>query len=218
MHPRRFDQLSQAVAARASRRTTLKGAAMGIGAALFGRQASTQSTTPVADDQPISLLFVQTFATGTFTEDFTLTLEQGSGQTIYFSDRPDRLVGSIADATFLDGRAFDPTDPPNAAVVAQAANGEDILLVELLDPELDPDTGSITYRTRPLAKQPESAALVNYADRQVDATLDASFGPVSLFIDNLSCAQDGAACNTNSDCCSGVCCEDNDICPAGACW
>lgn len=89
--------------------------------------------------------------------------------------------------------------------------------MELLDPGYDAASGTVSYAVRPLAGQPESAALVSYAARQEDSALDASFGPVSLFIDSLACNPDGASCNSNSDCSSGFCCEDIEECPPGAC-
>jgi len=222
----RFDDISRGIARKLNRRNALAAGGLGIGAALVGRQASARQATPVAEATPVvtgevEILFVQSFATGALAEgsggDYTLTLENGSGQTVYFSDRPERLVGSIADETFLDGRAFDPADPPNAAIVAQTANGEDILVVELLDPAYDAASGTVSYTARPLDGQPQSAALASYAARQEDDALDASFGPVSLFIDNLTCSPDGASCNSNSDCCSGYCCIDIEECPPGAC-
>ncbi len=228
MDAHRFDTITRNIARKMNRRSAVAFGGIGLGAALMGRQASASQATPVAEATPVvtdavEILFVQSFATGAFVEgatgagEYTLTLENGSGQTVYFSDRPERLVGSIADETFLDGRAFDPADPPNAALVAQTANGEDVLVVELFDPTHDAASGAVTYTVRPLAGQPESAALASYATRQDDASLDASFGPVSLFIDDLTCGPDGASCNSNSDCCSGFCCEDIEVCPPGAC-
>lgn len=59
------------------------------------------------------IVFIQRFANDAFAEstasasESTLPLENGSGQTVYpsFSDRPDCIVGSIADETPLDGQA-----------------------------------------------------------------------------------------------------------------
>ncbi|MDQ3655432.1 MAG: hypothetical protein M3457_10165 [Chloroflexota bacterium] len=211
-----------------NRRGAVAFGSMGLGAALMGRRASANQATPVAEATPVvtdevEILFVQSFATGAFVEgatgagEYTLTLENGSGQTVYFSDRPERLVGAIADETFLDGRAFDAADPPNAAIVAQTANGEDILVVELLDPAYDAASGTVSYTVRPLDGQPESAALASYAALQEDSALDATFGPVSLFIDNLTCGPAGTSCHSESDCCSGNCCVDIEECPPYAC-
>lgn len=223
----RFDDMTKGLARLVNRRGVLAAGSLGIGAALLGRQATARQATPIAEATPVvtdavEILFVQSFANGALAEgatagEYTLTLENGSGQTVYFSDRPERLVGAIPDETFLDGRAYDPADPPNAAIVAQTANGEDILVVELLDPAYDTASGTVSYTARPLAGQPESPALASYATLQEDAALDASFGPVSLFIDNLACNQPGASCNSNSDCCSGTCCTDYAVCPPFAC-
>ncbi len=46
------------------------------------------------------MLFVQSFQSGSIAPvdgaegRYTVTLEQGLGQTIYFSDRPERIVGT----------------------------------------------------------------------------------------------------------------------------
>lgn len=228
MDAQRFDDITKGIARKLSRRGALAAGGLGLGAALMSRQASAGQATPIAEATPVvpeelDILFVQSFASGSIAEsatgggEFTLTLENGSGQTVYFSDRPESIVGAIADETFLDGRAFDSADPPNAAIVAQTPNGEDTLVVELLDPSFDAASGAVTYTVRPLEGQPQSAALATYAALQEDDALDAGFGPVSLFIDNLTCGPAGAACHSESDCCSGNCCVDIEECPPYAC-
>ena len=57
----------------------------------------------------------------------------GLGQTLYFSDRPDRIVGTSPTSQFLQALGFTPDDPPNAALVLENASGEtDIAVVELI--------------------------------------------------------------------------------------
>ena len=68
---------------------------------------------------------------------YTLSLEGSLGDTVYFSDRPARRVGLIPTAVLLEQLGFTPADPPNAALVAQTADGEDILVVELMNPRYD---------------------------------------------------------------------------------
>ncbi len=228
MDAQRFDDMTKGIARKLNRRTALAAGGLGFGAALLSRPAAGGQATPMAEATPvvtgeIEVLFVQSFASGTFAEsatsagDFTLTLENGSGHTVYFSDRPERLVGSLSDEAFVDGRAFDSADPPNAAIVTQTGHGEDALVVELFDPAYDTATGAVSYTARPLAGQPESAALATYAALQQDDAIDATFGPVSLFIDNLACGPTGASCNSDGDCCSGYCCTDYAICPPWVC-
>jgi hypothetical protein len=60
------------------------------------------------------MLFVQTFASGSLLPKegeegtFILTLNGGYGRTIGFSDRPERIVGSVPTQQFLDGLGFTP--------------------------------------------------------------------------------------------------------------
>lgn len=231
MDANRFDRLTRKVAHRVSRRGAFGAGGLGLGAVMlghFGPATLAQQATPVVEATPVAsgeveVLFVQTFGSGTFVPDvasegdYTLTLENGTGQTTYFSDRPDRVVGTLSDEQFLDGRAFDSADPANAAIVAQAGDNQDTLIVELFDPSLDSASGTVSYTARLLDGQPQGAALASLAARQADNAVDAEFGPVSLFIDQLSCGPDGASCDSNSDCCSGTCCEDNTFCPLGTC-
>src|SRR5690606_38725131 len=89
---------------------------------------------------------------------------------------------------FLDGLGFTPFDPPNAAVVAQTAAGEDVIVVELLNPRLiesfGTDSGTtLVYDVRVLADY-EGGGLAFLASHQSDATLPERFGPASLFIDD----------------------------------
>lgn len=231
MNGRAFDTFTRNIAGRMTRRGAIATGGLGITAGLMSRvspAAFAQGATPIGGATPVAsgeieILFVQTFDSGTVTPasdasgTFTIAFQGGTGQTVWFSDRPDRLVGTLSDEQFLDGRAFDPADPPNAAIVTLGDGTEDVLVVELLDPVLDPATGAVTYTARPLQGQPDGAELASLAARQADQSLDETLGPVTLFIDQLACSPDGAGCNSNSDCCSGFCCDDIEICPPGAC-
>jgi hypothetical protein len=139
-------------------------------------------------------LFVQTFASGRWTpkqgEDgvYLLTLTGHADQTIYFADRPERITGVVPTERFLDVLGFTPADPPNAAVVAQTAEGEDVLVVELFNPVYQeksaPDGSStLTYEARVLADY-EGSGLESFARQGADASLAATFGEASLFIDD----------------------------------
>jgi hypothetical protein len=107
----RFDRISKAFATRRlSRRQTLATGAAGLAAgALAGgvdRAGVAQEATSTSDLLPPNaehgptMLFLQTYEFGTITPiegidgRYTLTLEAGTGQTIYFSDRPDCIVGT----------------------------------------------------------------------------------------------------------------------------
>jgi hypothetical protein len=160
MDAHRFDTLAKLFAQRRlSRRGAVKGAGAGLAAGVLGSSASAQDATPPGDEAtPVAtdtvtktaFLFVQSFQSGTITpkdsEDdrYTLTLEAGLGQTIYFSDRPERIVGATPTPQFLAGLGFPDDNPPNAALVVETGPGEtDIAVVELF-------TRSTTRRrTRP---------------------------------------------------------------------
>ena len=224
MDPRRFDRLARRVAARRlSRRTTLTASGGGVAAALLGAfggrraltasQDATPGTSPIASpvaspgatlvgDGGPEFLFVQTFAGGTWAPKpdadgvYLLTLTGHAAQTVYFSDRPGRLVGTVSTRDFLDRLGFTPADPPNAAVVAQTADGgEDVLVVELLNPVYAEGFGAdgavtVTYEARVLAGE-AGERLASVAGRQGDQEFPAAFGPTSLFIDGPTACSDG---------------------------
>ena len=67
----------------------------------FATVAAQDATPEAMNDENTSYLFLQSFQSGSIVakdgeaDTFTLTLEQGLGQTIYFSDRPERIVGAV---------------------------------------------------------------------------------------------------------------------------
>lgn len=234
MDANRFDALTKFLATRFSRRAVAQRSAGGLAVAtLLGagaRGAAAQGATPVATPQAtpaasgekISLLFVQSFNAGSFIPNaqesgtYMLTLKDAGGQTVYFSDRPERIVGTMPTAKFVDGRAFDPSDPPNAAIVAQTDAGEDTLIIELTSPRYDGTARQLTYDARVLSNTTDEwlAAMVLKPN---DDKIAEQLGPGSLFVDQLTCSPDGVSCDSNSDCCSGFCCDDIEICPPGVC-
>ena len=186
MESSRFDALAKALAGRRSRRAALRGGGAGLALGALGRtRVQAQEATPVAGGDE-ELLFVQTFAAGTWTPKagdatvFELALTGSSGHTIYFANRPARDVGSIPTERFLDFLGFGPENPPNAALVVGSTEGEDVLVVELLNPRLE--AGTLTYDARPLAEY-QGQVLAGLAAWQGDQELSAAFGPGSLFID-----------------------------------
>ena len=194
----RFDAWTRALSGRLSRRRARRrggaGLVGGVVGALGVRRGGAQEGSPGATPAAASeignraFLFVQTFRDGTFApkagEDgvFTLTLNGGTGHTVYFSDRPERLVGTVPTQAFLDGLGFSADDPPNAALVAQTEAGEDVLVVELFDPVHDEAAGTLTYDVRVLAEDAR-IGLASLAARQEDGELAERFDAASLFID-----------------------------------
>src|SRR5262249_33852244 len=137
--------------------------------------------------------FVQSFQSGSIApkagEDgtYTLTLEHGLGQTLYFSDRPERIVGAKPTPQFLQGLGFLPDNPPNAALVLAAAPGdEDVAVLELYKPHYDEDTKTATYGVT-LLKDWERTLAMGFSEAPTDlAKLAPSFGAAHLFIDGCS--------------------------------
>ena len=207
MNSDRFDTLARTFSARLPRRLALRrGAAAlvaGAGLAAAGRRAAGQEASPVAspeaEDAEGSDLFVQTFRAGTLVPKsgeegvYVLTLEGGTGQTVYFSDRPARRVGLVPTAVLLEQLGFTPADPPNAALVVQTAEEEEIVVVELFNPTFDEAAGTLTYEVRLLADY-AGVGLADLAERQGDDPPAPSFDIAHLFIDGCGRGQcwDGA--------------------------
>jgi hypothetical protein len=204
----RFESLCRYLATRVSRRAALGTAGAGAIASLagsLGLDAAAHDATPapeaVGDDE--SFLFVQTATSGSFTRnpaagtpaangtptpgggaDYVLTLEGHHGGTIYFSDRPKRVVGDAPTQEFLDGLGFTPHNPPNAALVTETDSGEeDIIVLELTSPTYDDASSTLTYGATILDVY-QGDGLTHLAQQQVDDQLPESFGRTSLFIDD----------------------------------
>lgn len=214
MDARRFDAIARTlVSGGISRRFALLSGCMGLGAAMLGsRPARAQEATPApvsADSyQPLAgnheeLLFVQTFGQGALTPkegaagEYVLTLSDGSGMTLYMSDRPNRAVGSVTNAQFIDMLGYTPNDPPNAAFVTQGEGGDQVLVVELLNAAADEATGGMTYDVSILGE-----ADVDMEFRGVyrsDPGGPERYGQNSLFIDDFVCGDHQTDCYTNAN-------------------
>jgi hypothetical protein len=114
-------------------------------------------------------LFVQS-AHGVTSDKGTFTLHGLAPSTLMFSDRPERIVGQLTAAQFVDswghGENSFRDDPPNAVLSFLAAGDqtpEDVVLT-LTDPHLDGE--ELTYGVAVL-----------------EGDLPRSTGPCSLFID-----------------------------------
>ena len=123
MLPTRFDRISKAFAGQPLSRTRAL-AAGSAGAKSPAPMSVARNATPIPEaDHGPTMLFVQTYQSGAIAPKdgeegrYTLTLDNGSGQTVYFSNRPDRIVGSQSTPDLLEGLGFYPDNPPNAALV-----------------------------------------------------------------------------------------------------
>ena len=209
MDPTRFDTISKLFASRRTRRGATAGGLAGapVGARAFAQDATpavgpwaTVSRTDLGPPAP-EMLYVQPFDGGTWApkagEDdvYTLTLTGAAAHTVYFSDRPERIVGLAENQQFLDGLGFSPNNPPNAAIVAphEDGDGQEILVIELLNPAYDADAGTLTYDARVLADYGKHD-LAHLARQQQDYEIGETFGAGSLFIDDgawYSCTDRG---------------------------
>ena len=114
-------------------------------------------------------MFVQT--AGAITSDgTTLTLKDVTASTLYFSDRPKRIVGHMTTADFVDlwaeGDNNFEEDPPNAVLsfLESAEDAPDDAVVVLQQPHLE--NGELSYSIETL-----------------EGTVPTQTGPVTLFID-----------------------------------
>jgi hypothetical protein len=113
--------------------------------------------------------FVQT-AQGATSDGSTLTLQGVTPSTLYFSDRPQRVVGHMTTADFVDlwgegDNSFE-EDPPNA-VLAFLEPGDEVpedAVIVIQDPHLE--DGQLSYSIETL-----------------EGAVPALAGPVTLFID-----------------------------------
>ena len=117
----------------------------------------------------ISALFVQT-AHSVEHVDGRIVMRAVTPSTLYFSDRPQRVVGHLATDEFIgfwdDGEDSFAQDPPNAvlAFIGQGDSVPEEVVIEINDPVL---TGSD----------------LSYSAIELDGNLPAKAGACSLFID-----------------------------------
>jgi hypothetical protein len=114
-------------------------------------------------------MFVQT-AQGVASDGTRLTLKGVTPSTLYFSDRPQRVVGHMATTDFVElwaegDNSFE-EDPPNAVLsfLEPGDNAPEDAVVVIQDPRLE--NGNLTYSIQSL-----------------DADVPTQSGPVTLFID-----------------------------------
>jgi hypothetical protein len=147
------------------RRDVLKGLAVVSLVATAGRRAAAED--PVEGDHEVEYLLVQN-AAGVVLENGHLTLKGVGPHTLYFSDRPDRIVGRTTTKDYVAhwsvGKNNFAGDPPNAVLsILHEPEPQDIVVV-LQKPRL------------------EGANLV-YDVEVLDGSDTASGGASSLFID-----------------------------------
>ena len=200
MHHESIDRTIASLAERRANRRTALAAGLAGALSLTGlERARAQDATPeaAADQAHPMFLFVQLAEAGSWVpsaddpEVYLLTLAGIGSQTAFFSDRPERIVGTVDTDRFLEGLGFTPINPPNAAAVVRTPEGErDVLVVELFDPvytrEFDADgCASLTYKARVLDAY-HGDNLTSWYEEQDNPELPSQFDQVSLFIDDCA--------------------------------
>lgn len=211
MDASRFDRIARLLAdRRLSRRQAIVGftaaaatSAVGMGVSRAAAQEDLPVASPMADVEKTTYLFVQSFQKGSLApnadgETHALTLEQGLGQTLYFGDRPSRDVGMSPTETFLEGLGFSDDNPPNAALIVDAGDGEtDLAVLELFNPTYDVATHTATYQVRGLEAWEDSLEL-GLQDQPSDLSgLTPIFGAAHLLIDD--CADGPIGCYSDPE-------------------
>jgi hypothetical protein len=160
-----------------------------VTAALLVGPAAAQGpppTTVPAEDAPLSVLAVVDAAGGRATKD-TLTLTGVEPRATWFSDRPNREVGSYSIAELVDV-FFDDQAPPNAALeFAGAGARNDVVIIELSDPRYDKRAQRLRFAMSvledPDAELGSGSGLDGHAARH-DGRVPRSFDAVTLFVDS----------------------------------
>jgi len=107
---------------------------------------------------------------------YSLELNDVSDKTILLSDRPDRIVTSGSTFDFIDNWSTGPNsfalDPPNAVLIVDEQEGQDIVIVDLFNPIYDIDKKTLKYEVT--------------QDNSTSINISTKFGQVTLFIDTGS--------------------------------
>jgi hypothetical protein len=232
MNPSQFDTIARFFAARKLTRRQALGAAGGTLAAAGLAPVAALDATPApatpapTDSGKVPFMFVQTLGAGSLTpkagEAGVLTLEADhlAGQTLFFSDRPERIVGMVPTERFLapgeEGLGFEISDPPNAALVFAETREQDqpteVMIVELIDPTYDATTGKVTYDVR-LLQDDEAVDFTLVTERLTAADSEHSFEAASLFIDD--CPNGHIVCWLNDQPIGRIPTDGSDF---GFCW
>ena len=114
-------------------------------------------------------MFVQT-ANAITSDGTTLTLKAVTPSTLYFSDRPKRIVGHMTTADFVDlwaegDNSFE-EDPPNAVLA-------------FLEPGDEAPEDAVVVIQQPRLENGQ----LSYSIKTLEGTVPTQAGPVTLFID-----------------------------------
>ena len=130
-----------------------------------------------AQPQP-SLMFVQTAQKIDYKEG-VMTLYGVPSKTVFFTDRPNRVIGSLPTDKFVAKWTTDTgpngfaKDPPNAAVTVFEPGGAKTAIVELSNPRLDGDKLSYNVKVLQGIGSAQPAAGVVFIDNWPSWATDA---------------------------------------------
>ncbi len=122
------------------RREFLKGLA--ASAAVVAVAQCSRTGDQAESEKTVEYLFVQN-AQEVSLKDSVLTMKGIASDTLYFSDRPDRIVGRVTTQEFVDtwaqGHESFKKDPPNAVLSVHHGSEPQDIVVELRKPRLEGD-------------------------------------------------------------------------------
>lgn len=149
---------------------------------IYGNGVSGQQENVTLSGEPIKFFAIQHAQSGSISKVNATTnfLELSNvSDTILFSDRPDRIVKTESTQEFLDRWYSAGTDaknsffldPPNAALVIDDQEEQDVVVVELFEPAYDYDSNILVYN-------------FNFLNDTEDK-LPSEFGKTTLLIDKI---------------------------------
>jgi hypothetical protein len=135
-----------------------------------------------AQPQPASLLFVQTAEKIDY-KNGVMTLTGVPAQTMFFTDRPHRVVGNLPTDRFVAKWTTDrgpngfASNPPNAAVTVFEPGGAKSAIVELTNPRLDGNNLSYNVKVLQGIGPAQPAMGVVFIDNFSEAWANNAFAP-----------------------------------------
>ena len=139
-------------------------------------------------DKETFFMFVQAADSAVITKSksanqYRIVLQGVQPETIYFSDRPQRIAGKVENAKFIKGLSFEKDNPPNAAIVGTTGDKtQHIVVAELTAPQYDAAKKTLSYDVT-LLPSTQWGSMAHWS-KDAKHVLPASLSEVSLFIDD----------------------------------
>jgi hypothetical protein len=116
---------------------------------------------------------------------YSLELNNISDKTILFSDRPDRIVSSVSTDNFIGnwsmGTDSFAVDPPNAVLVVDDMEGQNDIIIELLNPLYDVDKKTLNYEINTESTLPPNLRQFGSATIIIDASVGIGMSGAGTF-------------------------------------